>query len=668
MAFKHKRLEYSWQLRLVELLPRTTKNRNETIRCRILLVPGADASIIDPHYDKSHDAKRLPYIALSYCWGNPQPSHKIELDGMEYEVGSNLFEYLKQRRETSDSVMFWVDALCIDQSRDKESMAERGAQVPRMTSIYMNAHAIEIWLGPEEKGSAMAMDELNLLAKTLRDKTAKHGAKNLGDVMRNFLSLSVEVDEEAYALNEVLLGSTQDSAHAAAAMAMKPFVADAIAKLWMRPWWGRLWVVQEATVPYTKKIYRCGDRSISWLQLMLATGALRSAFTERLVPTESWTPGDELPFLPTTFLGILFRTGEDPMKFLLVHQRRVSKAEDPLSSLLPMSRSLRATDDRDRVYGLIGMATDVDLTRFAVDYSKSVEDVYREVARYLIQSSPYGHKLDILGEAHHFEPPHYKPKSSLPSWVPEWRILARSISFLKGILDTPKQQFSSNLIYGACGHDESIMSKHWSSGPLIDFQDNELQISGLKLDTISELIDLPLVEGNQKTTNEKPPIGDRKTWRRLKKVIPFHLGPIYRTQRYGIESIYDAFRRTVAADLQYHGYNAQGLRDPTRGVIMRDLAPEKAQMWIGNDYTSCLGRKLAITQGNCMGLVSKAARVGDEIFVLAGGQVLHTLRRKGERYKYLGDCYLHGFMDGESLNRLGDGSDGTVRLERVRIC
>ncbi|PMD47156.1 hypothetical protein L207DRAFT_506181 [Hyaloscypha variabilis F] len=101
---------------------------------------------------------------------------------------------------------------------------------------------------------------------------------------------------------------------------------------------------------------------------------------------------------------------------------------------------------------------------------------------------------------------------------------------------------------------------------------------------------------------------------------------------------------------------------------MRDLAPEKAQMWIGNDYTSCLGRKLAITQGNCMGLVSKAARVGDEIFVLAGGQVLHTLRRKGERYKYLGDCYLHGFMDGESLNRLGDGSDGTVRLERVRIC
>ena len=67
MAFKHKRLEHSWQLRLVELLPRTTKNRNETIRCKILLVPGADASLIDPQYDKSRDAERIPYTALSYC-------------------------------------------------------------------------------------------------------------------------------------------------------------------------------------------------------------------------------------------------------------------------------------------------------------------------------------------------------------------------------------------------------------------------------------------------------------------------------------------------------------------------------------------------------------------------------------------------------------------------
>jgi hypothetical protein len=93
--------------------------------------------------------------------------------------------------------------------------------------------------------------------------------------------------------------------------------------------------------------------------------------------------------------------------------------------------------------------------------------------------------------------------------------------------------------------------------------------------------------------------------------------------------------------------------------------PGDSQPYTGNDYTSCYGRKLAITHGNCMGLVSAAARVGDEIFVLAGGQVLHTLRRKGDCYTYLGDCYLHGFMDGEALQRL---ENGTAKLERVRVC
>jgi hypothetical protein len=93
--------------------------------------------------------------------------------------------------------------------------------------------------------------------------------------------------------------------------------------------------------------------------------------------------------------------------------------------------------------------------------------------------------------------------------------------------------------------------------------------------------------------------------------------------------------------------------------------PGYIQDFTGNDYTSCQSRKLAITHGNCVGLVSAAARVGDEIFVLAGGQVLHTLRRKEDCYTYLGDCYLHGFMDGEALQRL---EDGTAKLEKVRIC
>jgi hypothetical protein len=347
---------------------------------------------------------------------------------------------------------------------------------------------------------------------------------------------------------------------------------------------------------------------------MLAAGSLRNSFLERLVLTEDITTmGEGVPLLATTFLRNLYQCGDDPMKLLLVQQRRIGKLEDPLSSLLPMSRGLQATDNRDRVYALIGIATDVDLTKFTVDYSKSVEDVFREVTIYLIRTSPYGNNLDILGEAHHFEPPQSKTESSLPSWVPDWRIQKRTVSLSKSVLDVPKVRFKSKMIYSASGLNTAMMSKHWKSGNLIEFENDEIHICGVRLDKIYELIDLPPLKDGRKISNEKPPVGCKKTWKRLRKVIPFHLGPIYKTQRYGIESIYDAFRRTVSADLQYHGGDSlQGLRDPTRGVTMSD--PGGSHESTGNDYTSCHGRKLAITDGNCMGLVSAAARVGDEIF------------------------------------------------------
>lgn len=177
--FEHERLKYPWQLRLVELLPPLMKNRNETVRCRVHVTPGADAAALDPRYDVSQDAKRLPYTALSYCWGNSRVTRNIDLDGQEFHVRTNLFEYLKQRREPTRSVMLWIDAICINQS-DK---SERSAQVTRMTSIYMNAQLIEIWLGPEDLLSSVAMDELNRLARAVRDARAKLGSSPQEEVL-----------------------------------------------------------------------------------------------------------------------------------------------------------------------------------------------------------------------------------------------------------------------------------------------------------------------------------------------------------------------------------------------------------------------------------------------------------------------------------------------------
>lgn len=43
--------------------------------------------------------------------------------------------------------------------------------------------------------------------------------------------------------------------------------------------------------------------------------------------------------------------------------------------------------------------------------------------------------------------------------------------------------------------------------------------------------------------------------------------------------------------------------------------------------------------------------MGDEVWVLFGGRVPFVLRpnEAGSTFSMIGDCYLHGFMDGEAM-------------------
>ena len=51
-----------------------------------------------------------------------------------------------------------------------------------------------------------------------------------------------------------------------------------------------------------------------------------------------------------------------------------------------------------------------------------------------------------------------------------------------------------------------------------------------------------------------------------------------------------------------------------------------------------------------MGIGPAAAKANDTICVLFGGQVLYVIRAKdGERHEFIGECYVHGFMDGEAV-------------------
>jgi len=62
-------------------------------------------------------------------------------------------------------------------------------------------------------------------------------------------------------------------------------------------------------------------------------------------------------------------------------------------------------------------------------------------------------------------------------------------------------------------------------------------------------------------------------------------------------------------------------------------------------------RRFCCTLNGRLGSMPKGAEVGDKICVLYGGSLPYVIRGCGNgRYRFIGDCYVHGVMYGEAMN------------------
>jgi hypothetical protein len=69
--------------------------------------------------------EQLYYEAISHAWGRPSFPEVVIIDGIEWVVSTGVFEALQRLRHPTEEKVFWIDALCIDQS----DLKERGEQV-----------------------------------------------------------------------------------------------------------------------------------------------------------------------------------------------------------------------------------------------------------------------------------------------------------------------------------------------------------------------------------------------------------------------------------------------------------------------------------------------------------------------------------------------------------
>lgn len=289
------------------------------------------------------------YHALSYCWGDPTVIAPILVNGLTIEVTTNLEAALRELRGQKIKTVL-VDALCINQ----QDPTERGLQVMRMGLIYSRAIVVLAWLGPEADDSAIVLDGL----------------------------------------------ATKASFHT------EFWRVKSICALFERPYWKRVWIIQEVSKARKLEIV-CGSVKVSW-----------DLFSSNLKNFDHLIP-QEIRSLQQ------FRVAETNLAQAGLFKRF------GLLEAMNKTRASVSTDIRDKIYALLGLTPDgADLVP-TPNYIRPAQSVYFQTLKAIIsKSSDFAYMLDrqdILPSL--TEEPNW---TELELGVPYWIIL-----LLEGRKDPP---------------------------------------------------------------------------------------------------------------------------------------------------------------------------------------------------------------------------------------
>jgi hypothetical protein len=166
-----------------------------------------------------------------------------------------------------------------------------------------------------------------------------------------------------------------------------------------RPWWTRIWVLQEACLAHRPLQLQFGPATFSLDDVFTVLEACDGFFYRRAPRHLSLIKGFAPPF---TFQATIEQHQSLPSE--------VSPVDRLLLMLESTSGQYEAREPRDRVIALLGMLPDLPEKRRIVSYTTPLDEFFRDLAVYLVKSTG---SLSIL----RFCPP---KSNTLPSWVPDW--------------------------------------------------------------------------------------------------------------------------------------------------------------------------------------------------------------------------------------------------------
>ena len=627
-CYKYQALPQQDCIRLLILLP---GNQEDSLFCRLLPVPLSEAS---------------PFEALSYVWGKREDLVEIDCGHGCQSITPSLGDALRRFRYETKERRLWADALCINQGDD----AERSHQVSMMGSIYWHAERVLVWLGPDdtqyedENGAMVHVPALGVF------ETIQKTAGTVVDEIEKYDSLDAMPDIQ---LKDLKTYDVQKW--------------SAVALFLQRSWFHRGWVIQELGLAADSTFF-CGAAELGFFDYLcfarwlIAKGRLLHNYfgiyiTHQMVAIDYW-----------------FSTRTEPDN---------PKIRRSFLSVIASGRGVQCTDEKDYIYAFLGHPSAFERfpgdimpyldfeanftqnrpTIVRPDYSKSVAEINMDFACNYIRHTGTLLTLSYISHDNEIQLDH-------PSWAPRWHV-DRAKEVLAGAYYTASLTSSS----------------------IFRFHSSELHVRGHRIDVLEWVVPIPsdlgdrvyeLVVSEQECEQEQHRSNAFKdlynsyryrVWQGLHKcgkATPLDLvskKPIITTVQLSdflftlTAGLMDLVPAEDNSDQFHANFTASGLLnvnnmdDNRNTTIVGD-----ASRFLLDIQRFAEDRTLFGTASDRVGLGPLITNALDECWLFSGAEVPFLLRREGheDRYRVVGEAYIHGVMRGEAF-RSGD-------LEDVVLC
>ncbi|KAH7096019.1 heterokaryon incompatibility protein-domain-containing protein [Paraphoma chrysanthemicola] len=267
----------------------------------------------------------------------------IKVNGRYVDVGCNLESALRTLREIPEVQLgkrIWIDSLCINQS----DIDEKNHEVKRMGDIYSQADRVISWIGDDEHYAGDVLEMMNTIGGSILS------AEDCSVISNWFFSF-IESNMGIY-----------------------------IAKLLARPYWSRIWIVQEIAMGSEKSLIICGNRRFPTKHLLrFASRILNDAkqinFNRHLqIQSPSRRYSDAID------VGLLL-SGLRKLCDICTLQHNLQSLTSELAPAntlwFRISSNNYATDPKDLLYGMMNLLPSQITKLIEPDYSPS--HTYRDV-------------------------------------------------------------------------------------------------------------------------------------------------------------------------------------------------------------------------------------------------------------------------------------------------